>query len=178
MSGPVAPIGGPSAFYELALVLLAGVAERLAPVPSRRCVTAGEIAWDTCDCDGMLAVSIGRLYVASAFPTEQAGGTGSPCDGGDLTGELTIQVVRCAPGPDGDGNPPTCQQLESMAEQHARDAWLARQGAWCTLKELRRGRLIEAFRLTSAPPRGPQGGCLAAELGATVAVAGGCGCDG
>jgi hypothetical protein len=167
----------PAAFHELAQALVDAIADELDPEPGRVCVVPGEIAWDTCGCDGMLAASLRRQFLTSSFPAEASAQIGSPCDAADLAADIIVQVVRCAPTPDDEGNPPSCEQLEEAALQVAVDAWNMRRAAYCALAALRRTRMVEAFRLTGQAVLGPQGGCVAVQLGVTVAVSGGCGCD-
>jgi hypothetical protein len=174
-AGPA--LTGPDAFHRVAQVLVDAVAARLHPPPGRACVVPGEIAWDACDCDGMVAASVARLYLTSSFPAEASAGITSPCDAADLAADIVLEVVRCAPTPDAEGNPPGCAELTSAAVQVAIDAWEARLAAWCALRDLRTARRIEGFRVAAQPTLGPQGGCVATRLPVTVAVAGGCGCE-
>ena len=165
------------AVTELQGSLLDGIEGRLKPQPERVCRYPGAIAWDTCDCAGMLAITTSRLYLTQTFPAE-AQGTGSPCDGGDLAVELQVQVVRCAPTPDEDGNPPTVEALHLAAAQLNADAWELRAGATCALRGLRRQREIEGYRVGAVTTIGPEGGCVAVALPLLVALDGTCPCDG
>jgi hypothetical protein len=171
------PITGPAGFHQVAQLLLDGITAHLTPTPGRVCVVPGAIAWDSCDCDGMAAATIARQFLTSSFPAEASALIGSPCDAADLAADIIVQIVRCAPGPDDDGNPPTCAQLDTAAVQVAGDLWTSRLAAYCTLRELRRARQLEAFRLTGQTVLGPEGGCVASQLGVTVALVGGCGCQ-
>jgi hypothetical protein len=166
---------GPDAFHLVAQAVLDGVLARLQPPPGRACVVPGAIAWDACDCDGMVAVSVTRTFLSSSFPAEAAA-ISTPCDAADLAADLQVQVLRCAPTPDEEGTPPGCEQLTAAALQVVTDAWQARLGAYCTLRDLRVAKRIEAFRVASQPVLGPEGGCCGSQLALTVATRGGCGC--
>lgn len=168
---------GPLAFHQLAQLLVTNVEAVLAaslggPV-DRACVVPGEVAWDGCDC-GMLAVAIRRWGLSDDFPQNGIGeGTqrATPCDAPWLVAELRIQVVRCAPSPDGTALLTVpCSDLDAAAEVLTSDAYITLTEVISTLCELRADEQILDYVLGTQETIGPAGGCVGSELVAFVAV--------
>jgi hypothetical protein len=164
---------GPGALHQVALELLdaAAVALDRSPGgrPGRACVVPGAIAWDDCTCEGgQLAVALTRTYRSAAFPTEGAGP--EPCAAGFLAAAFVVQVIRCAPQPEGQATAPSCEALAASAAVVTTDAWLVRQGVHCRLVELDEAEEVEAYQLAGQPVLGPAGGCVGCELAVVVAL--------
>jgi hypothetical protein len=171
---------GPGAFALVAARLVAGIQERLDPPAGRAGLVPGaEIAWDACDCDGQLAVAIGPVYPSVAFPTPATGrdapGGRSPCDVPLQVATLTVQLARCVPGPDDQGNPPTDEALTQAATDLEHDRWTSWQAVRCVLDGLKRlgdqpGDGIDDWHWTDTTTLGPTGGCAAIEHHLLVAL--------
>jgi hypothetical protein len=166
---------GPSAFYDVASILVTGVADALdespAGRPDRACVVPGEIAWDGCDC-GVLAVSPRSWTLSDAFP-DVAGFTGvqaTPCDLPWLVGTIEVQIVRCAPSPDGNVLSVSCARLDAAAEILVADAYLTITETVATLCELRLSEEIVDYALGEQLTVGPAGGCVGTSLTVQVAL--------
>jgi hypothetical protein len=155
---------GPDAFYQIALAVAQGVADRLDPAPERSGVVPGAIPWDACDC-GQLAVSLAGTFPANSPPVELAeGSAGGPCAAAFLVASYAVQVARCAPVVDEQGNPPSVEAQEEAARLVAGDAWAARLGVRCALEALRRADDIAGWRAGPVAVQGPEGGCVGVEL--------------
>lgn len=135
--------------------------------PARTCLLVpGNIAWDACDCDGQLALTIQRIYPTKIFPGDASS---EPVLGGCLTRPLAVQVlvslVRCIPGLDPSGNPPTCAQLLAKAVEQQADAYAIRRAVECCLDNLKHvQRKIFDYRVGGTSFVGPEGNCGGPEL--------------
>jgi hypothetical protein len=174
---------GPGAFHRLAGELLAAARDGLAAgpygAPGRACVVPGAIAWDDCECHGgQLAVSVTRYWRTANFPVELGGEPGgqTPCDAAFLAADLLVQVIRCAPGPQEDGSPPPCEELDAAAAQATDDAYRVRVAVRCRLASLEDAGEIVAWVTGAQPALGPEGGCVGSQLGAAAALPDPC-CD-
>lgn len=173
------PLSGPLAFHTVAQSLVDAVLARLvieaetgAPAPTTACVVPGSIAWDSCAC-GQLAVSVTRTYPSASFPNEATGvdlASGGPCGAPLLLADLLVQVVRCAPSPDAQGRGPSCAELDASAQAVLADAYHARMGAFCKLKDMEDTGEITDYLVRGQTWIGPSGGCTGSELVVTVAV--------
>jgi hypothetical protein len=136
--------------------------------PARVCEVPGELAWDDCDC-GVLAVSVDGPYLSTVLPTEAAGvDLASACPPPYEAVDMTVSVVRCAPGPDDRGNPPTCEALTAAAITWFDDLDAVRSALACALLELRDADTVVDFTLGETVPAGPEGGCVGSDTHLTV----------
>lgn len=163
---------GASGFHQVALELRDAAAAALDSSPGGRpgrvAVVPGAIAWDDCDCaGGQLAVSVGRSYRTTSFPTETA--AAAPC-GGLLVSALLVQIIRCAPQPPEGELVPEVAELEATAEVVTADAYLVRQGVTCRLAGLDDAGQVADYLVGAEPVLGPEGGCVGSELVALVAL--------
>jgi hypothetical protein len=158
-------------FHEVAQALVDAVKARLintaAGIPVRACVVPGAIAWDACEC-GQLAVALDRMYLSDRFPAEDF--ASSPCDAPYLVGDLVVQVIRCAPNPEGMDTTVSCDRLESSAQTVSIDAYEALTAVICTLRDMRTAGEIDDYLVRPLSMQGPEGGCAGSELRALVAV--------
>lgn len=160
-------ITGALKYYTVAEAIRVAVDAALTNAVQRSCVVPGAIAWDECDC-GMLAVSIGRVYLSDVFPDEQGSVTGN-CQASMEVVEIVVQVIRCVPGPDDQGDPPTCAQLDTAAQIMAADTQqaLAAIAVWiCQALDTQ----IFYGLITPTLPQGPQGDCAGPELHVLIAL--------
>lgn len=169
---------GPAGFYEVANVLVTNVAAVLADsaggAVERACVVPGDIAWDGCNC-GLLAVSVRGWSLTDDFPESSAAfGANSvrttPCDLPWLVGELRIQVIRCAPMPNGNALSVPCPELDEAARILISDAYVTLTEVVSTLCELRESDQIIDYVLGSQETVGPAGDCVGTELTAQVGL--------
>lgn len=173
---PVVAAGGSvaPALYTAAAALLACVratlAVTVAGVPDRVCLVPGELAWDECDC-GLLAVTVGRVYPSSTFPTDVSLDPRQvDCAPPYTVADVTVTVLRCAPTVDEAGNPPTCDDLAAAAATWRADAAAVLTGVACCLPDLVDAGRIEQYRIGDLTPLGPEGGCMGSELRVTIGL--------
>jgi hypothetical protein len=142
--------------------------------PSRAYVSMGEPAWDDC-CSGpqagQLVVWWSRVYESSDFP--DADDRPVVCQSGFTAVEFQVEVVRCAPGGDENGNPPTADVLHASAAQANVDARAVWRGVQCCRQE---HRYDWSSIIAGQVPTGPQGGCVGSRLTLTIGLIDGCGC--
>ena len=175
----MAQLRGPTGFYQVADLLVTNVAAvlvtSLGGAVERACVVPGDIAWDSCNC-GLLAVSVRRWFLTDNFPESSAGignTTGiraTPCDLPWLVGEVRLQVIRCAPIPDGNAISVPCPELDAAAQVLLSDAYVALTETVSTLCELREIDQIVDYVLGDQETQGPAGDCVGSELTAQVAL--------
>lgn len=168
----MAQIRGMTGFYQVASLLVTNVELVLRDAPGgpveRACVVPGEIVWDGCNC-GLLAVSARRWFLTDDFPeTSAAFGANAarrtPCDLPWLIGELQLQVIRCAPIPDGNAISVPCDQLDDAAQVLITDAYVTLTEVVATLCELRESDQIVDYVLGQQETIGPNGDCVGTEL--------------
>jgi hypothetical protein len=175
----VAQLRGPTAFYDIGQLLIANIAAELAdslggPV-QRACVVPGEIVWDGCNC-GLLAISVRRWFLTDDFPEGSIGfgesttTRATPCDLPWLVAELRLQVVRCAPIPDGQALSVPCPELAATAQILLSDAYVLLTETVRTLCELREADQIIDYVVGAEETQGPAGDCVGVELVAQVGL--------
>lgn len=162
-------ITGPLKWYTVAAALETAVYAELTTKPDRHSVVPGAIAWDACDC-GLLAVSVAQVFLSNRFPDQVAAPAGIRCDAAWEVGEFVIQVIRCAPNPEGDNLAPTTAALDASAQEVLRDAYEMLKAASETLCAMEDARDISSFMLRPLTAQGPSGGCVGNELRAYVAL--------
>lgn len=164
-------LSGPLAFYTVAEALVTAVNTRLSATtagsPDRACVVPGQIAWDGCDC-GLLAATVERIYQSDAPPG--AAEVILPCPPGMFGADILLQIVRCAPNPDDRGNPPSCAALDAAARTVITDAYELGRGVSCTLEDMAGDEEIVSYLVRPVGFLGPQGGCVGAEIRASVFI--------
>lgn len=161
-------IVGPLKWYTVAERLRVAVHEDLTVKPDRSGVVPGAIAWDACDC-GMLAVSVAQVYPCEDFPAQQVTRIGA-CDAPWEVGEIIIQIIRCAPSPQGQQLHPSVPALDESAQEVRRDAYEALLAVSAELCQMDSARDISDFLVRPQVTQGPQGGCVGTELRALVSL--------
>lgn len=161
-------IVGELKWYTVAERLRAAIHEDLTVKPDRSGVVPGAIAWDACDC-GMLAVSVAQVYPSEDFPFPQATRVGA-CDAPWEVGEIVIQIIRCAPNPEGQNLYPSVEAQDASAQEVRRDAYQVLLAASRELCEMNDARDISDFVVRPQPTQGPQGGCVGTELRVLVSL--------
>lgn len=164
--------------FDTASILVTGVGLALQSTaegaPERQCVVPGsEIAWDDCEC-GQLSVAVLRRYPSTNFPIEAT--IVQNCEDGIVIAQLKMSLQRCAPYPNEDGNPPTCQQLANAAMNQEEDVFTVRTAAQCILDSLMENNDVASFVIQNQVSVGPQGGCYGHDMDILVGFYVNCGC--
>lgn len=124
--------------YDAAHILLECVVEALEATtyaaPARAYVNVGTPAHDDC-CDGQLTVTLGRRFRSIAFPDADLRVV--QCGGGLLAVGFAVEIVRCWPTTDDNGDAPTVEQLEAAALQQMVEGRAIYSALECCLYEYR-----------------------------------------
>lgn len=155
-------ITGSTKWNDLSVLIRNAVYGGLSVKPQRSSVVPGLIAWDACDC-GLLAVSLNQVFVSDSFPLPYTDRS-NPCGGAWSVGEFVVQVLRCAPSPEGQSLAPTVASLEASSLEVQRDAYellTAVQALLCGL--LADGSIVD-FMVNPLTAQGPSGGCVGNEI--------------
>jgi len=161
-------ISGDDKWYQVCQAVLTAASNGLSVPVNRYLITTGEIAWDDC-CAGQLAVSYTRTSPTESFPTEQIT-LSQFSDSTDCTppyeiGEITVQIVRCAPQALNGQTAPSVTTLSDHARQNMIDANQIRRSvsvALCALKASIPNRFDYFIR--SQLMIGAEGACDGSEL--------------
>lgn len=162
-------ITGPLKWYTVAETVRLAIMAELTTDPDRSSVVPGAIAWDECDC-GLLAISLARVHLSDQFPAQLTTRVGA-CDAAWEVGEYVVQLIRCAPNPDGDDLAPTTSALDASAQEILQDAYELLKSVSEKLCEMKRDRDIIDFFLNPLTSQGPSGGCVGNELRFLVGLA-------
>ena len=135
------------------------------PTKMRICyMVPGNMAWDSCEC-GQFAQSIQADYPSDRFPTDASNEPiRAPCGARSTGFQVIASIVRCVPGPQQNGAPPTCTSLLAAALVMEGDAYALRRGIECCLAEYKRTLQIADYRVGRANRVGPEGNCAGVEL--------------
>lgn len=157
-------IGGPLKWYTIAYTLMTEIRDSLTTQVERAGVVPGRIAWDGCDC-GALYVSVGIVHPSETFP-EQRGvaDISDACGAPYEVAEIIIQLMRCAPMPQGQNLSPSPEDLDISAQIVRQDGYEAMRAANLKLCTMRDTAEIENFIIDTQQAAGPQGGCVGTEL--------------
>jgi hypothetical protein len=136
----------------------------------RVCVQPGNVAWDDC-CKGQLTLTVEGLFPSSTFPLPDI--TSIACQAGLIGVSMKVLLLRCAPGPDGRGNPPTCEQLDAAARTNLEDMLAVWLGVSCCLADMQPE--VDGI-MRAQTPLGPDGACMGSETLFTLGFLNECGC--
>jgi hypothetical protein len=172
----VTQLMGPLAFFTISKTLVAELMSAIAqqsvggPLDSG-CVVPGAIAWDDCSC-GALYVSTTNWFLSDNFPDSTGPGTraGNTCELAWLVGDITIQVMRCMPQPEGRSISVECPRLEDTAKIMLADAYVTLDTATTVLCGLKDDDVIIDFSIGEETTQGPLGDCGGVELHVFVAI--------
>lgn len=163
---------GPSAFYTiLSTVRVANVAALNAqgtPITTS-VVVPGAIAWDECDTCGLHALAVTRRFLSDEFPIEVSTST-YPAPGAILCADFVVQIIRCAPQPQGNALAPDPAALDASAQEVDADAWAIMCSTIEALTALKAAGDIEEFLIRQQVSAGPEGACVGSELQVVVGV--------
>ena len=141
--------------------------------PARVYVSMGEPAHDDC-CDGQLVAWWSRQYPSGTFPDEQF--RSALCGWTQTAVEVNVEVVRCSPGPDVNGNPPSVQALEEVSRVTYIDARAVWTSVLCCLVHHVRPPSRWSAVVGQQVPIGPEGGCVGSRMTVVVGLIDGCAC--
>jgi hypothetical protein len=161
-------ISGPLKWYTVAETIRQAIETNLSVPVQRSGVVPGSIAWDECDC-GLLAVSVYQIYPSETFPDPLIDPSGN-CDASHDVAEIVIQIVRCAPQPEGPEFAPAVADLDASSQEILRDAYEMTQAVRETLCAMENDRDIYAWILRPLTSQGPTGACVGNELRVLVGL--------
>lgn len=167
---------GETAFYDVASVLVTGVADELVGsiggAVQRQGVVPGEAVWDECDC-GLLVATVTRFFLSDSFP-QDAVSSGEvrigPCELPWVVGEIHVQVARCAPVAEKDQLQPTVEALDRCARVLYADSCHLLERATSELCELKSAERIVDYVTGEGTVVGPLGDCVGVDLRILVAL--------
>jgi hypothetical protein len=160
--------------YQIASDLVACITRELESTPDGTppdfdaCVTPGSITWDNC-CPGSIRASVQRQFPTQAFPEPILRPTA--CNAVQRVTEIKIVVLRCMPGPNADGEPPSCLQLDNKSQSIAADADAMWRGVDCCFQDT-----DFDYVIVSITAVGPDGQCVGNEMVLQVGLTNWCGC--
>jgi hypothetical protein len=140
-------------------------------VPARVGIVPGAIAWDGCDQCGQLALAATRPYLSDQFPIEAVvTSTMGPQPGAILCNDMVVQIIRCAPEPQGNELAPTVEALDASAQVVTADAYAVMCATVDVLSTMETAGEILDFMVRQQVYVGPQGACVGSELQFVVGV--------
>jgi hypothetical protein len=162
-------ITGTGKWFTVASALETAVNTGLSTAVDRHGVVPGAIPWDACDC-GMLAVSVGRIYLSDTFPEPMESVISPACSAAWEVAEIIFQVIHCAPQPEGQNLYPSVASLMAAAQLMATDGAELIKYASQKLCEMTRDDEIVDHLIGTVDPQGPEGGCVGYQLSVLVAL--------
>lgn len=163
-------ITGSDRWYTVGGYLVTAVQAGLSAGVARAGQVPGEIAWDNCTCEGVLAVSVPRIYLSELFPEETETVVGVRCQAPYEVAEFTVSVIRCAPQPEGQDMAPDASDLDTSAGlllQDMSESMDALSARLCVLKD---EESISDFMVAPAEAAGPEGACVGFNLRVLVSL--------
>lgn len=163
-------ITGSDRWYVIGTYLETSTYTGLTTKPARHGLVPGEIAWDECDCDGLLAVTLPRVYLSELFPEETETVIGGKCQAPYEVGEFTVSIVRCAPGADPPAVAPLASELDIAAGvlmQDIAETMDALSRALCLYQD---SDMISDYLITPAESAGPEGKCVGFTLRVRISL--------
>lgn len=163
-------ITGSARWYQVGARIVTAVNGGLTVPVARSGQVPGSIAWDDCNCDGLLAVTVPRVYLAERFFEESDGPVGARCRAPYEVADFTVSVLRCAPQPKGQAMSPPAADLDNAAASLLRDiaeTMDAVSALMCTLQDSDE---ISDYFVTPAESAGPEGSCVGFTLRVLVSL--------
>lgn len=156
--------------------ILEALADTDAGAPVRGClIVPGGIAADGCDC-GQLALTVVRKYPSVDFPAEATvDEANAGCPPPLLAAVVTVSLLRCIPGMDDNGTPPSCEDLQAAAIIQDIDDAVIRRTLACYLMDLADQGAIVGYVIGATVANGPQGNCGGSDTTVTIGI-NNCGC--
>lgn len=163
-------ITGTARWYTVGSYLVNATRTGLSSSVARAGQVPGEIAWDDCNCDGILAVTTPRVFLSENFPDEAEGTVGVRCQAPYEVGEFTVSVLRCAPQPEGQNLSPDADDLDSAAGLMLQDVAETMDAVSALLCQLKDADDISDYLITPAESAGPEGACVGFTLRVLVSL--------
>lgn len=163
-------ITGADRWYTLGTRLVNAAYDSLSSKPGRRGMVPGEIAWDACDCGGMLAVTVPRVFFSEVFPEEAEAVVGVRCQAPYEVAEFTVSVVRCAPQPSGAEAAPSADELDTAAGLLLQDTAEVMDAVARALCAMHDGDDIADYLINPAESVGPEGACVGFTLRVLISL--------
>lgn len=163
-------ISGTARWYTVGSRLVAAAYDGLSSKPARRGMVPGEIAWDSCDCAGLLAVTVPRVFYAEVFPEEAENTVGVRCQAPYEVGEFTVSVVRCAPQPGGVEPAPPADDLDAAAGLLLQDIAEVMDAVAVLLCQMQDADDILDYLINPAESAGPEGACVGFTLRVLISL--------
>lgn len=146
---------GSAKYYSTAQAVHGAVESALSNEINRSAIVPGAIAWDEAPC-GLLAVSVGQVYLSDNFPAPAEAVIGGQCAAAWEVCQIVVQVIRCAPLP-GDGEiAPTVESQEAVAAVMATDAAEVMKSINDWICQRRDIDIVDAI-MFPIEPQGPEG---------------------
>jgi hypothetical protein len=168
---------GPTAFSTLLARLITAVRTALTGSLGGdvgiACVVPGDIAIDTCECDGSIWATLHEQYHSDSFPSGgQARGetVNSACRSAWVVGACELMIARCAPNPQGEPPLVDCVDLEASAQVTNSDAWIILDTIACTLEGYKLADDIIDYLVSTQMIVGPSGGCVGSSIQFSIAL--------
>jgi hypothetical protein len=130
----------------------------------------GEIAWDDCNCDGVLAVTTPRVFLSENFPDEAEGTVGVRCQAPYEVGEFIVSVIRCVPSPEGQELSPSADDLDASAGLLLQDLSETMDAVSALMCQLKDDDHISDYLISPAQSAGPEGVCAGFTLRVLVSL--------
>lgn len=143
-----------------------------AGAPQRSCVVPGMVIWDECSC-GTLAVNWRLVGRSDVFPSPSPDSSESNCRSRYVVVQVGVTMLRCAAGPDENGNMPTCDALSDDAFTMTADMVAIRSALACCLRSLYEAGNLADYALGNTLALGPEGGCDGSQTDLVIGFLGG-----
>lgn len=163
-------ISGTARWYTVGSYLVTATRTGLSSSVARAGQVPGEIAWDDCNCDGILAVTTPRVFLSENFPEEAEGTVGVRCQAPYEVGEFTVSVIRCAPTPDGQEMAPPAADLDAAAGLLLQDTAETMDAVSALMCQLKDSDTISDYLISPAESAGPEGACVGFTLRVLVSL--------
>lgn len=163
-------ITGSARWYTVGSSLVTAVRAGLTAGVARAGQVPGQIAWDDCSCDGLLAVTVPRVYLSELFPDEAEGTVGARCQAPYEVAEYTVSVIRCAPQPQGQDLSPPVADLDASAGLLLQDIAETMDALSVLLCQMKDVDSISDYLITPAESAGPEGACVGFILRVLIAL--------
>lgn len=158
------PYTGSLKWYTLSKAVLDYANTHSTSVFSRVSVVPGLIAWDGCDC-GALYIMVNQVYFSETFPDQRAtADLSAACGAPYEVAEFVMQVMECAPTPQGNATETTVAAEDAAARLVRRDAYEVRRAVNTFLCQSLDAFDIVDYIVDTQIAQGPSGGCVGTEL--------------
>lgn len=163
-------ISGTARWYTVGGRLVTAVRAGLSSSVGRAGQVPGDIAWDNCTCEGVLAVTTPRIYLSEDFPDEAEAPVSIRCQAPYEVGEFTVSVIRCAPTPDGQEMAPSADELDAAAGLLLQDMTETLGAVSALLCQMKEDDEVSDYVINPVESAGPEGACVGFTLRVRVSL--------